>query len=99
QITQPEEVEEARLFIQQAHFDIAGSPQAARASSERTILLIAGMLDSLAPPDAVSRVADSLVVRITAAAGGPEVVEPLLATPPSLQRGAGVFRERCIQCH
>jgi len=99
QITQPEEVEEARLFIQQAHFDIAGLPQAARASSERAILLIASMLDSLAPPDAVSRVTDSLVARITAAAGGPKVVEPLPATPPSLQRGAVVFRERCIQCH
>ena len=99
QITQPEEVEEARLFIQQAHFDIAGLPQAARASSERTILLIASMLDSLAPPDAVSRVTDSLVAGITAAAGGPKVVEPLPATPPSLQRGAVVFRERCIQCH
>ena len=75
QITQPEEVEEAKLFIQQAQFDVAGLPAAARASTERTLARLVQMLDSLAPPDAVSRVTDSLVARITTAAGGPKVVE------------------------
>ena len=99
QITQPEEVDEAKLFIQQAQFDVSGLPVAARATSERTLARIALMLDSLAPPAAVSRVTDSLVARITAAAGGAKVVEPLPANPPSLERGAVVYRERCQQCH
>ena len=98
-IIQPEEVEEAKLFIQQAHFDVAGLPLAARASSERVLKQIARMLDSLARPDDVSHVTDSLVAGITAAAGGPKVVEPLPANPPSLARGADVFRENCVPCH
>ena len=99
QITQPEEVEEAKLFIQQAQFDVPSLPVAARANSEKTLARLAQMLDSLAPPDAVARVTDSLVARITAAAGGPKIVEPLPATPPSLARGAVVFREQCAACH
>ncbi len=99
QITQPEEVEEAKLFIHQAQFDVAGLPATARASTERTLARLLQMLDSLAPPDAVSRVTDSLVARITAAAGGPKVVEPLPVNPPSLARGAVVFHERCVACH
>ena len=99
QITQPEEVDEAKLFIQQARFDVSGLPVAARAGSERTLARLAQMLDSLASPDAVAGVTDSLVARITAAAGGPEVVEPLPANPPSIARGAIVFHERCAACH
>ena len=99
QITQPEEVDEAKLFIQQARFDVSGLPLAARASSERTLARLAQMLDSLASPDSVARVTDSLVARITAAVGGPKVVEPLPANPPSLARGAVVFHERCAACH
>jgi len=99
QITQPEEVEEAKLFIQQAEFDVAGLPAAARASTGRTLARLVQMLDSLAPPAAVSRVTDSLVAWITAAAGGPKVVEPLPVNAPSLARGAVVFHERCVACH
>jgi len=99
QITQPEEVDEAKLFLEQARFDVSGLPLAARASSERTLARLAQLLDSLAPPDLVSRVTDSLVARISAAAGGPTVVEPLPANPPSLARGAVVFHERCVACH
>src|SRR6266545_519195 len=99
QITQPEEVEEAKLFIQQAQFDVPGLPLGARASAKHTLTRIAQLLESLAPPDSVSRVTDSLVARITLAAGGPKVVEPLPANPPSLARGAVVFHERCVACH
>jgi high-affinity iron transporter len=99
QITQPEEVDEAKLFIQQAGYDVPGLPLAARAPAARTLTRIARLLDSLAPPDTVSRVADSLVAAVTAAAGGPRVIEPLPARPPSLERGAVVYRERCAACH
>src|SRR3989442_10483199 len=58
QITQPEEVDEARLFVQQAQFDVPGLPHAARARSRQTLTRIAQLLDSLAPPDSVNRVTD-----------------------------------------
>ncbi len=99
QITQPEEVDEAKLFIQQAQFDVPGLPVPARAKSQHALAHLAQLLESLAPPDSVNRATDSLVALITAAAGGPKVVEPLPARPPSLERGAIVYRERCAACH
>ena len=99
QITQPEEVEEAKLFIQQAQYDIADLPSAARANAERALEEISRMLVSVARPDSVRRMTDSLVARITLAAGGPRVVEPLPDTPPSLERGLAVFHAQCAQCH
>ena len=99
QITQPEEVDEAKLFIQQAQFDVPGLPQPARAKSKQALTRIAQLLESLAPPDTVNRLTDSLVALVTAAAGGPRVVEPLPSRLPSLERGAVVYRERCAACH
>ncbi|MFN2570445.1 MAG: FTR1 family protein [Gemmatimonadales bacterium] len=99
QIVQPEEVDEAKLFIQQAQFDVPGLPDAARVASGHALTRIAEMLDRLAPPDSVAMVTDVLVGRITAAAGGPNAVEQLPARPPSLERGAAVFREQCASCH
>jgi high-affinity iron transporter len=99
QITLAEEVDEAKLFIQQAGFDVSGLPSAARGTATRMLARIAQLLDSLAPPDSVARVTDSLVANITAAAGGPRVIEPLPSRSPSLARGAAVFHERCAACH
>jgi len=99
QITQPEEVDEARLFIQQAQFDVPGLPLPARAKTQHALAHIAQLLEALASPDSVNRATDSLVALITAAAGGPKVVEPLPNRPPSLARGAVVYREQCAACH
>src|SRR3989441_4412267 len=55
------------------------------------------MLDRVAPPDTVARRAAALVQRIAAAAGG--ALDPFPLRPPSLARGAAVYREQCIQCH
>jgi len=99
QIVLPEEVDEAKLFIQQARFDVPALPTAARASADRDLTTIAQLLDRLAPPDSVGRVIDALITRITVAAGGAHVLEPLPSRPPSLARGAVVFRERCAACH
>ncbi len=99
QITQPEEVDEAKLFVQQAQFDIAGLPAAARAAAQSSLDHLTNLLDQLAPPDSVALAADSLVALITRAAGGPESLEPLPSNPPSIARGAVVFHERCVACH
>ena len=99
QIVLPEEVDEARLFIQQAQFDVPALPSAARAAAGAGLARLSGMLERLAPPDSVRLVADTLIARITEAAGGPKVIEQLPSRPPSLERGAVVFRERCAECH
>ena len=99
QIVQPEEVDEAKLFIQQATFDVPGLPVSARVVAGHALTRIAEMLDRLAPPDSVRLVTDALISRISAAAGGPNVIEQLPSRPPSLARGAVVFHERCAACH
>jgi high-affinity iron transporter len=99
QIVQPEEVDEAKLFIQQAQFDVPGLPVNARVIAGHTLTRLGEMLERLAPPDSVRLVTDVLISRVTAAAGGPNVIEQLPTRAPSLERGAVVFRERCAACH
>jgi high-affinity iron transporter len=96
-IVLPEEVDEAKLFIQQARFDIPGLPASVRPAADSALRAIAALLDRLAAPDSVERVADALVARISAAVGGP--LEPPPSRPPSLARGAVVYHERCAECH
>src|SRR2546426_7615171 len=55
------------------------------------------MVERVAPPDTVARRAAALVQRIAAAAGG--ALDPFPLRPPSLVRGAAVYREQCVQCH
>ena len=91
-VDRPEEVEEAKLFIQQARFDVPSLPSAVRSGADSGLGHLAALLESLAPPDSVAHVADALVRRI-----GSD--EPLPSQPPSLARGAAVYREQCAQCH
>jgi high-affinity iron transporter len=99
QIVLPEEVDEAKLFVQQARFDIPSLPAQVRVAAGDGLARLAEMLERLAPPDSVRVVADALISRVTDAAGGPRVIEQLPARAPSLERGAVVFRERCAECH
>ncbi|HEV8303635.1 MAG TPA: cytochrome c/FTR1 family iron permease [Gemmatimonadales bacterium] len=96
-IVAPEEVDEAKLFIQQARFDLPGLPAAVRPAADSALRVLAALLDRLAAPDSVERVADALVARISAAVGG--ALEPPPSRPPSLARGAAVYREQCAACH
>ena len=99
QIVLPEEVDEAKLFIQQAQYDVPTLPGSARVLAGHALTRVSEMLDRLAPPDSVRVVVDILVSRITAAAGGSKVIEQVPARAPSLERGAVVYRERCAECH
>src|SRR5258705_5670261 len=99
QITQPEEVDEAKMFIQQAQFDVPGLPAPAREEARQSLDHIGRLLEQLAPPESVRVATDSLVSRITRAAGGPGGLEPLPSNPPSLARGAVVYHERGAACH
>ncbi|MBI1967639.1 MAG: FTR1 family protein [Gemmatimonadetes bacterium] len=96
-ITQPDEVDEARLFIDQARFDVALLPAAVRAGADSQLGAIRRLLDHLAPPAEVERSARALIEAISAATGGG--LDPLPTRRPSLARGGQVYREQCASCH
>jgi len=96
-VTAPEEVSEARQFLEQARLDVGALPVAVRAVADSDLTALQAMIDRVAPPDSVSQRAGTLVQRIAAAAGG--ALDPYPQRPPSFGRGAAVFREQCVQCH
>ena len=96
-VTVPEEVSEARQFLEQARLDVGSLPTAVRAVADSDLAALEALIDRVAPPDSVSQRAGTLIQRIAAAAGG--ALDPYPLRPPSLVRGAAVFREQCVQCH
>ena len=96
-VTVPEEVSEARQFLEQARLDVGSLPAAVRVVADADLAALEAMIDRVAPPDSVSQRAGTLVQRIAAAAGG--ALDPYPRRPPSIARGAAVFREQCVQCH
>ncbi|HYK81821.1 MAG TPA: FTR1 family protein [Gemmatimonadales bacterium] len=91
------EVEEATQFLDGARWDIPGLPAAVRAAADSGLGALRAMIVRTAPPDSVTEQAATLIQRIAAAAGGALDLFP--ARPPSLARGAAVFREQCVPCH
>ena len=96
-VTTPAEVDEARQFLDQARLDVPYLPVAVRAVADAELAGLRAMIDRAASPDSVSLRAEALVGRIAAAAGG--ALDPFPVRPPSLARGAAVYREQCLQCH
>src|SRR5881409_883930 len=96
-VTVPEEVSEARQFLEQARLDVGSLPVAVRAVADSDLTALQAMIDRVAPPDSVSQRAGTLIQRIAAAAGG--ALDPYPQRPPSLTRGAAVFQEQCVPCH
>ncbi len=98
-IDRPQEVEEAKQFIDQARFDVPLLPGAVRAFGDSALTAFRAMFARAAPPATAQRLADVVAQRIAAAAGGAAAIIALPAQPPSLARGAQVFREQCAACH
>jgi high-affinity iron transporter len=96
-LTAPAEVEEARLFIDQARHDVALLPAAARAAADSLFARISRSIDQLAPPAGVRRDADALIEVVTAAAGG--ALEPVPSRAPSVAQGARIYATQCADCH
>lgn len=96
-VTVPEEVDEAKLFLDQARYDVPTLPQAVRAHADSELAALRAMLDRLVPPADVERRAAALVRRIGDAVGGP--LDPAPSRPPSLAHGSRVYREQCAACH
>lgn len=96
-VTAPEEVEEAKLFLDQARLDAPALPVAVRMLADAELGALRAMVERTASPDSVAQRAGVLIARIAAAAGG--VLDPFPARPPPLTRGAVVYQEQCTQCH
>lgn len=96
-ITLAEEVDEARLFIDQARHDVPLLPVGARAAAESLFARISAGLERLAPPADVRRDADALIGAVTAATGGAIDLGP--ARPASVTRGARLYAQQCAACH
>ena len=96
-VTDPEEVREAGLFIQQARLAVHALPAGVRAYADSTLASIAALVDRAAEPSQVGSLAEELGTRLARSAGG--TVFPIPATPPSLARGAEVYRQHCASCH
>lgn len=93
----PQEADEARQFLDAALLDTPGLPVSIRAAADSALRELGGMVGRRAPPDSVAHRAATLLQRIAVAVGG--ALDPFPAHPPSLARGAAVYREQCIQCH
>jgi high-affinity iron transporter len=96
-IVTPEEVAEAKLFLEQARFDVPLLPAGLHPYADSALAELRGMLDRLAPAGAVEALAASLSARIAASVGG--AVIPTPSRPPSVARGAEVYRVQCAFCH
>lgn len=96
-VTAPEEVSEARQFIDQARLDVGLLPAAVRAAADSDLAALRALIDRTAPPDSVARRAGTLLQRIATATGG--ALDPFPMRPPALARGAALFREQCVPCH
>ena len=96
-MTVPEEVSEAKQFLEQARLDVGSLPGAVRAAADSELGALLAMIDRVAPPDSVAQRAGTLIQRIAAATG--TALDPFPNRPPSLARGAVVFQEQCVPCH
>lgn len=93
----PEEVAEAKLFLDLARFDLPLLPRTLHPYCDSVIVELRAMLDRIAPPSEVEGLVASLTGRIALAVDG--AVIPTPSQPPSLARGALVYREQCAFCH
>jgi high-affinity iron transporter len=98
-VTAPAEVGEAKEFLSQARIDAPSLPAAVRAFSDSELGVLLTMVGRAAPPDSVQARANALIGRIGSAVGGSGTLDPFPSQPPSLARGAAVYREQCLECH
>jgi high-affinity iron transporter len=96
-VTNPEEVSEARQFLDQARLDVGSLPAAVRAVADSELVALGVMMARAAAPDSVAQRAATLVQRLAVAVGG--ALDPFPERAPSLARGAAVYQEQCVQCH
>ena len=97
QVVAQAEVDEARLFLQESRRSAALLPAEARQETLGQIDSLLELVGRLAEPDTVDarvkRLAHALATRFSIS------LDEIPSTPPSLTRGAAVYRTNCAGCH
>ena len=91
------EVDEARLFLEESRRSAALLPTPSRAEIEREIDSLLHLVQRGVAPDSL----DSRVKRLAASLSTRFAVplDEIPSEPPSLARGASVYRDNCAGCH
>lgn len=91
------EVEEARLFFDEARKSAADLPGAEAALARQEIGILIGMVNRLASPDSVQIEVERLVVGLASRLA--ISLDETPAVSPSLARGETIYRQQCVSCH
>jgi high-affinity iron transporter len=96
-VVAPAEVEEARLFLAEARRTAELLPAEGRRDAMAELDLLVAMVTSMAPPDSVGARAHRLATDLATRFG--VSLDEVPAHPPSLVRGAEIYRTQCSACH
>jgi high-affinity iron transporter len=91
------EVEEARLFLQEARRTAGDLPPDSRAGPVATLDSLLGLVQRVAPPDSVEIMVRSLAGGLAERFG--VALDQVPARTPDLARGADLYRVNCAGCH
>lgn len=91
------ELEEARLFLDEAVEAAAELPEPARSAAMPQVRALVEIVASLGPPADMRAGVAVLRTRLAIAVGAP--LDPMPRGPPSLARGAQLFKANCTKCH
>ena len=91
------EVDEARLFLDEALAAAAELPEPARSAAMPQVRALVEIVASLGPPADVRAGLAVLRTRLAIAIGVP--LDPMPRSPPSLARGAQLYEANCASCH
>ncbi len=98
-VTEPGEVEESILFLDQARYDVPLLPHDVRPFADSGLTALRALFMRKAPPTEAQSLATAISRRLAAAVGGAEGLVPVPTRPPSLARGAAVYQVQCAACH
>ena len=96
-LTKPDEWEEAKLFVTEAHRSAGTLPPAVRADVEPRIAAVQLELSNRMSPDSLAAFARDMEARLTRLLGTSLDDRP--SREPSLDNGAGLYRTNCASCH
>jgi len=95
--TEPEEADEAKLFVGEALRAARSLPASLAGAALRDLGTLAGMLADQAPADSVAARAAAIEHSLAAALGSALDERP--QREPSLAAGGRIYAARCAQCH
>jgi high-affinity iron transporter len=96
-VTAPAEVEEARLFLEEAQRSVGLLPPEIGKPAAADIQAMLRLVGGAAPPDSLDARVRSLTGGLAERLG--VALEEIPAHTPSLARGAEIYRSQCASCH